>query len=488
MEDEASPRTPADRSRPGGVPGPSPLALTPEEMETLGRRAVELLVERWAGLAGDAAWRGADRVELEPLLREPAPERGGDPARVLERAARDVLPLAARVDHPRFFAFVPGSPTWPGVLADFLAAGFNTFQGTWLGSAGPSQVELVVTDWIREWIGYPEGAGGLFTSGGSAANLDALVAAREDAGNPERPTVYMSDQAHSALVRAARIVGIPGEGVRVLPSRDDFRLDPEAVARAVAEDRAAGRTPVAVLANGGATNTGIVDPLPALADLCTDEGLWLHVDAAYGGFAVLDPAGRETLRGLERADSVALDAHKWLFQPFEAGCLLLRDARKLEAAFHVRPEYLQDVDLGTAQVNFADRGLQLTRSFRALKVWVTVQTFGMEAIREAVGRGIALARRAGAWIEEREGMELLSPPTLGVVCFRVRPPGRELDEAALEALNQAVQARVVESGVAMTSSTRLKGTFALRLCILNHTSAWDDVRAALEAMEAAARG
>lgn len=488
MEDEA--RSPAPASAPGrdGVPAPSPLALPPEEMEALGHRAVELLVERWTKLAGNPAWKGADRSGTEPLLREPAPEEGRDPAAVLERAVGEVLPVAGRVDHPRFFAFVPSSPTWPGVLADFLAAGFNTFQGTWLESAGPSQIELVVTDWIREWVGYPQGAGGLFTSGGSAANLDALVVAREEAGNPERPSVYMSDQAHSSLARAARIVGIPRAGVRILPSRDDFRLDRDAVAAAVAEDRRAGRVPVAVLANGGATNTGIVDPLPELADLCAAEELWLHVDAAYGGFAVLDPAGRDALRGLERADSLVLDAHKWLFQPFEAGCLLLRDVRKLEAAFHVRPEYLQDVDLGTAQVNFADRGLQLTRSFRALKVWMTVQTFGMAALREAVGRGIDLARRAAAWIESRESMEVLSEPSLGVVCFRVRPPGGDHDEAALEKLNQEIQTRVVESGVAMTSSTRLRGTFALRLCILNHTSTWDDVRATLEAMEAAGRG
>jgi glutamate/tyrosine decarboxylase-like PLP-dependent enzyme len=347
-------------------------------------------------------------------------------------------------------------------------------------------VELVVLEWIRGWIGFPEGAGGLFTSGGSAANLDAVVALREAADNPPRPSFYMGDQAHSALIRAARIAGVPAEGIRVLPSDDAFRLRLDALARAVEEDRAAGRTPVAVLANGGATNTGTVDPLEALADFCRAEGVRLHVDAAYGGFSVLTTEGREAFRGLERADSVALDAHKWLFQPFEAGCLLVRDVRMLERAFHTRPEYLQDVELGTAQVNFADRGLQLTRSFRALKVWMTVQVFGMEAIREGVRNGILLARRAGEHIRASPLMELRSPPSLGVVCFRVRPPEGGATEEELEELNRRVQDRVVASGVAMTSSTRLKGSFALRLCILSHATAWEDVRATLEAMEATA--
>lgn len=475
-----------DDPRPAPTRSRASLEMTEDEMRALGREVVDILVERWTGLHDAPAWRGATREALEPLLREDPPEQGRPPRAVLERAVGDVLEVAGRVDHPRFFAFVPSAPTWPGVLADFLAAGFNVFQGTWLESAGPSQVELVVLDWMRTWVGYPEGAGGLFTSGGSAANLDAVVALREHAGNPARPSLYMSDQAHSALVRAARIAGIPREGIRVLPSDDGFRVRLDALARAVEEDRAAGRTPLAVLANGGATNTGTVDPLERLADLCGEEGLWLHVDAAYGGFAVLTPEGKEAFRGLERADSVALDAHKWLFQPFEAGCLLVRDVRTLERAFHTRPEYLQDVDLGTAQVNFADRGLQLTRSFRALKVWMTVQTFGMEAVREGVRNGILLARRAAEHIRASPLLELLSPPSLGVVCFRVRPPGGEMDEDGLEELSRRVQDRVVESGVAMTSSTRLGDTFALRLCILSHASTWEDVAATLEAMESAA--
>lgn len=466
--------------RPGD--GRSELEMTPEAMLDLAREAAELVVARLDGLAGDRPWAGASRAELEPLLREPPPEEGRDPREVMRRAARDILPAAGRVDHPRFFAFVPSSATWPGVLADFMVAGFNTFQGTWLGAGGPSQLELVVTDWFRDWIGYPaDTGGGLFTSGGSAASLDALVAAREAAGAPDRPSVYLSDQAHTALVRAARIVGVRPDGIRTVPTDDAFRMRVDALEACVAEDRAAGYTPIALCANGGATNTGAVDPLDELADVARREGIWLHVDAAYGGFAVLSERGAGLFRGLERSDSVALDAHKWLFQPFEAGCLMVRDVRRLEAAFSVRPEYLQDTDLGLEHVNFADRGLQLTRSFRALKVWMSIQTFGMAAFRSAVGRGIELADRAAARIGESPWLELMSPPSLSVVCFRFAP-GDGRDEAALEALNEAVQARVIESGTAMMSSTRLRGTYALRLCIMNHHTTARDVDETLDAI------
>lgn len=456
-------------------------------MLRLADQAARLLVRRLTSLRDEAPWRGAARRELEPLLRGPPPEKGQDPSAVLESVVQDVLPVAARVDHPRFFAFVPSAPTWPGVLADFLSSGFNIFQGTWLGSGGPSQVELVVTDWFRQWLGYPEGAGGLFTSGGSAASLDALVVARERAGTPARPAVFLSDQSHTALLRAARIVGVPSEGVHMVPSDERFRIRMDALERSVSEARLAGFTPIAVCANAGATNTGAVDPLDDMADFCVREGIWLHVDAAYGGFAVLTERGRETLRGMERADSVTLDAHKWLFQPFEAGCLMVKDVRELEQTFSVRPEYLQDTDLGMEHVNFADRGLQLTRSFRALKVWMSVQTFGMEAFRSAVGRGIELSDQAGGHIRSSDILELLSPPSLGVVCFRVNPAGHAMDDAALEQLNESVQTRIIESGTAMMSSTRLKGTYSLRLCIMSHQTTWQDVEETLEAIERFAR-
>jgi glutamate/tyrosine decarboxylase-like PLP-dependent enzyme len=458
------------------------LSLSASDMQRLADAATARLLERLEGLRSGAPWRGASRAALEPLLAEPPPEAGRDPVDVLERAVRDVLPVAGRVDHPRFFAFVPSAPTWPGVIADYLAAGFNIFQGTWLGSGGPSQLELVVIDWFRRWVGYPDTAGGLFTSGGSAAILDALVAARERAGSPDRPAVFMSDQTHSAVQRAARIVGVRREGIFVVPAGRDFRLDPAALEAAIADAAAQGYTPIAACANAGTTNTGAIDPLPAIADVCAARKLWLHVDGAYGGFAVLGEGGGERLAGMERADSISLDAHKWLFQPFEAGCLLVRDVGTLVRAFSVNPDYLQDTQLGLEQVNFADRGYQLTRSFRALKVWMSVQTFGLARFREAITRTIRHAEAAGALVARTEGLELLSPPSLGVLCFRYLPAQAGWPPERIEKLNEAIQARVIESGTAMISSTRLRGTYSLRLCIMSHQTTWDDVRETIEAI------
>ena len=457
--------------------------MEPERMPDLARRAAEFVVQRIENLPDDTAWEGEFKQGLEDQLMQDPPEEGRPAEEVLEWAARDILPIAMRLDHPRSFGFIPTAPTWPGVLADFMAAGYNSNTCTWLVASGPTQLELVVIDWLRRWIGYPESAGGLLTSGGSAASLDAFVAARERAGHPERATVYMSDQSHSAQVRAARIVGVRPECIRMVPSDGRFRLDVAALARAVAGDRAAGFTPIGVCANAGAGSTGAIDPLEAMADYCEAEGIWLHVDGAYGGFAAVTERGKQLLAGIERADSVGMDAHKWFFQPYEAGCLLVKDVGTLENAFAVPHDMLQDTIWGGNHPNVSDRGLQLSRSFRALKIWMSVQTFGMAAFRRAVSQGMELAARAEEHIRKSPQLELLNPASLGIVCFRINPAGAGLDEPALESMNRTVLARVFWEDRAFMSSTRLRKMFSLRLCIVNHTTTWDDVRETLETVE-----
>ncbi|MCY4455462.1 MAG: aminotransferase class I/II-fold pyridoxal phosphate-dependent enzyme [Chloroflexi bacterium] len=457
--------------------------MAPDQMLDLAQMAAELLVERSEHVSAGDAWDGEFREGLATMLMEEPPEEGLPAKDVLERAAREILPYAARHDHPRFFGFIPSSTTWPGVIADFMAAGHNINAVTWLAASGPSQVELVVMDWFRRWLGYPEGAAGLFTSGGSAASVDAFVAAREAAGHPERATVYMSDQAHFALRRAAMVIGVRPECVRTVASDEDFRLDMDALRRAVADDRAAGFNPIIVCANAGAGSTGAIDPLEAMADYCETAGIWLHADAAYGGFAVVTERGRTLLRGIERADSIGLDAHKWFFQPYEAGCLMVKDASTLRSVFAARPDILQDTVWGANHPNFADLGLQISRSFRALKVWMSVQVFGMAAFREAVSNGMELAARAEEHVRASAVLEMLSPTSLGIVCFRVNPADAHIGEETLETVNKNVLARVFWEEPALMSSTLLKETFALRLCILNHTTAWDDVHETLEAIE-----
>ena len=275
-------------------------------------------------------------------------------------------------------AFVPGFTTWPSAMADLIASALNLDSCWWAGGAGMTQLELTVLEWFAEWIGYPADASGVLTSGGSAANLTALACARERLAGAMRDdlVVYISAQSHSSVARAARALGFRPERVRVVPVDRAYHLRLDVLERAVSADRAAGLRPLVVCANAGTTNTGAVDPLHDLADLCAAHGLWLHVDAAYGGFAVLSDRGRAALSGIERADSVTLDPHKWLFQPFECGALLVRDPDGLRLSFEILPDYLRDVSART-EVNFSDRGLQLSRMCRALKVWMSIQAFGL---------------------------------------------------------------------------------------------------------------
>ena len=459
------------------------LRMSRAHMLDLGQKALELVVERIESLPGENAWEGEFRQVLEDQMTEDPPEDGRPADEVIERAAREVLPFTLRNDHPRSFGFIPSSPTWPSVVADFMAAGYHINQCTWLVASGPSQLELVVIDWFRRWIGYPEGAGGLFTSGGSAASVDAFVAAREAAGHPERATVYMSDQSHSALSRAAMIVGVRRDRICMIPSDADFRIDMDLLARMVAADRDDGLTPIAVAANAGTVGTGAIDPLDELADFCAAEGLWLHVDAAYGGFAILTERGKRLLSGIERADSIGLDAHKWFFQPYEAGCLLVKDESTLTNAFAVRPDILQDTVWGSNHPNFSNLGLQLSRSVRALKVWMSIQTFGMAAFRCAIANGMELSARADEYVRASSLLEPLNSATLGIVCFRVNPADGDLGEDVLDKVNRTILARMFWDDPAFMSSTLLHGTFALRMCIINHTTTWDDVRETLEAVE-----
>ena len=244
-----------------------------------------------------------------------------------------------------------------------------------------------------------------------------------------------------------------------------------------------GGHPIAVVANAGAGSTGVIDPLDAMADYCEAEGIWLHVDAAYGGFASVTEEGKRLLGGIERADSIGLDAHKWFFQPYEAGSLLVKDTRTLERVFGLHHDMLQDTVWGKNHPNFSDRGLQLSRSFRALKVWMTIQTFGMTALRGTVANGMKLAARAEAYVLASPVLEVLNPASLGIVCFRVNPADNGRGEAVLDEVNRTVLARVFWEDRAFMSSTLLRGTFSLRLCIVNHTTTWADVRETLEVIE-----
>ena len=462
-----------------------PLGLDPETMRRLGYQTVDLLVDRWVRLREQPVLRRGTPTELARRLTGSPPEGPQGFDSILEQLGSDVLPFVSHNDHPAFFAYIPGCGTWPGVLGDLVASACNLEASSWVQAAGPSQLELVVLGWFKQWIGYPGQAAGVLVSGGSAANLTALACAREAllGAMSDRVVAYLSDQAHSSMARAARVLGFRPNQVRVLPVDDGYRMRPEALAAAMAADLRAGRRPLFVAASAGATSTGAVDPLPELAALCRERGVWFHVDAAYGGFAALTERGRRWLAGMELADSVTLDPHKWLYQPFECGCLLVREGQRLHEAFRIQPAYLKDTEAADLEVNFSDLSVQLSRTSRALKLWMSLRYFGIDAFRAAIDRSIDLALFAQARIEASAQLELLTPAKLGVVCFRRRPEG--MDEDRLEQLNQQLAERLAASGQGLVSSTRLRGRFALRMCVLNHTSRTQDVERVLDWFERA---
>jgi aromatic-L-amino-acid/L-tryptophan decarboxylase len=456
---------------------PDRLALNAETMRCLGHETVDALVDMLQDPDTPALTRATPQ-EMAARIGPRASSTPTDFSALLEQLRTDVFPHMSRLDHPRYFAFIPACGTWPGALGDLLASALNIYAGTWMEAAGPSRLELVVLDWFKEWIGYPSAAAGVLVSGGSAANMTALACARETLAGEmsDRVVAYVSDQAHSSMARTARLLGFAPHQLRVLPADARFRMRPDVLAEAIDADVAAGLRPLFVSATAGATNTGAVDPLPELAQVCRRKGVWLHVDAAYGGFAALSERGKRALHGLERADSVTLDPHKWLYQPFECGSLLVRDGRHLQHAFEIVPDYLKDAAVQDGEVNFCDRGLQLSRSCRALKVWLSVQYFGLDAFREAVDRCLDLALRAEDHVRDRPELELMSPANLGVVCFRRRCE----DEERAARRNADLMARFEATGDGLVSSTRLHDRFAIRLCVMNHTSGPGDVERVLD--------
>jgi aromatic-L-amino-acid/L-tryptophan decarboxylase len=461
-----------------------PLWLDRKTMRRLGHQTVDALAERLSRPWADGPIvRTASPEDLAARLAGPPPEQPRDLGTLIAQLDRDVLPFMARNEHPGYLAYIPGCGNWLSALGDLIASAYNLDVGSWQLSAGPSEIELVVLDWFKDWIGYPRSAAGVLVSGGSAANMTALACAREAVAGSmsERLVVYCADQAHSSVARAARILGFRPDQVRVLPVDARFRLRPDALVAAMEADVRAGREPLFVAAAAGSTSTGAVDPLAEIAAICRERGVWLHVDGAYGGFAALSERGHAALAGIELADSVTLDPHKWLYQPFECGCLLVREGHQLLDAFEIVPDYLRDAKSGVPrEVNFADYGMQLSRTSHAIKVWLSVQYFGVAAFRAAIDRCLDLAAYAQQRIERSAALELMNPASLGVVCFRRKIDG---DEDRAERLNTQLVRGLAQTPIGFVSTTRLRGRAAIRLCILNHTTRQADVDVVLDYIE-----
>jgi aromatic-L-amino-acid decarboxylase len=425
-------------------------------------------------------------VLADPDLRRPPPEEGrplSELLAVLERAARPGLNPSS----PGYFAYIPGSGLVSAALADLVADVLNRYTGLAAPAPGLVALEADLLAWLADLLGLPATAGGLLTSGGSTATFSAVVAARHDR-LPEdflSGTLYVSDQVHLAVVKAARLAGFPARAVRVLPTDNDLRMDVDALVAAVSQDRAAGRRPFCVVASAGTTNTGAIDPIPRIADVCAAEGLWLHVDGAYGGAFVLTGRGRDRLRGIERADSVVLDPHKGFFLPFGTGALLVRDVAVLRAA-HSGDDagYLQDLD-DVELPDFAALGPELTRDFRGLRLWLPLHLHGVGAFRAALDEKLDLAAAAHADLRADPRLAVLGRPELSTVAFRCADtaPPDVVDARTLELLR-----RVNAEGRSLMSSTRIGGRPVVRLSVLNHRTDRARVDEALAAIHRHAAG
>jgi glutamate/tyrosine decarboxylase-like PLP-dependent enzyme len=461
-----------------------PLALPAEEMRALGYRVVDTLVQRIEDRPC-ASPRAPDAADFGALA-EPLPEAPCDAGAVLDLCLDRVLGSVVAHDHPRYFAMIPSPANFVSVMADTLAAGFNVQAGVSAAAPGAAEVEQLALAWLRELLGLPEGMSGLCTSGGAAASLIALFLARRqilgaDAGI--EGVFYCTEGMHPVIARDARILGFPEGALRRVAARDR-RMRIDDLARAVAADRERGLRPFCVVANAGTTDTGAVDDLPALAAVCRREGLWLHADGAYGASAACTARGRARIPGLALCDSLAIDPHKWLFQPYELGCLLVRDPAALETALRLDAAYFQRRKKG-AGIDFKDRGIQLTRSFKALKLWMSLKVFGAPAFRAAVDHGLDLAAAAAAEIARHPGLRLTSDDGLAIVTFRCEPEGKGPD--AVDALQQRLADALAASGVGVVNTTRLGGQTVLRMCTIHPHTTVEDVVGVIRWLSAASR-
>ncbi|MFJ8961860.1 pyridoxal phosphate-dependent decarboxylase family protein [Lentzea sp. NPDC102401] len=455
--------------------------LPPHRMRELGHQVVDLVVDHLTGLRDHPVRTLATPDELRHVLNEPVPEQPADPGGLVEFLAHEVLPRSLRLGHPGCLAFVPSANNFLGVLGDLLASGFNVSPGAWPVGAGPAAVELVTARWLATLLGLPEGAGGVFTPGGTLANLTALAAARDDrlGADATDGVLYCSDQTHPAVLRACHVIGLRQEQVRMLPT-----MSADLVRREIHAHRDAGLRPFLVLANAGTTATGAIDPLPELAALCREEQLWLHVDGAHGAAAALTERGRKVLRGLDEADSVVVDPHKWLFQPYEIGCVLVRNPEVLHRAFTIdrfraQAGYLAIARPADAETNLSDHGVQFTTEARALKLWLSLKGFGVAAFRAAIDHGLDLADHVAARVAASRELELVAGPSLGIVCLRYRNGTNEVQDTICREING--------SGHTLIATTTVEGALALRLCTINPRTTRADLDRVITAIVDAGR-
>jgi len=455
------------------------LSLSREEMKSYGYNIVDILVNHFDSLENKDAVGYGNRKEMDALLSEDIPYQATPANEVLDHVTKDVLTQVNLLSHPKFYSFVPSPSNFISAMSDSLATGFNIFSGSWMGSATATKLEIISIHWLLSMFNFPiKTGGGIFTSGGSMANLTALATARNVKCGEDfsKACIYLSDQAHSSNIKAIRVLGFKKEQIRIIPTDLEFKISINKLKNAIAKDKLNGKQPFCILATAGTTNTGTVDPLDEIADICKKENLWFHVDGAYGGGAILAKNGKKLLKGIRKADSLTVDPHKWFFQPYEMGCLLVKNHKWLSKTFSEKPEYLRDVEGNESEINFFDHGIQLTRRFRALKFYMSVKTFGLNAFKDAVQYSIELTEKLEDLLRNSPNWEIISPATLAVINYRYNPINRDLSEKQLNELNEYISKRIIRSKEAVLVTTILQEQVVLRMCLINPRVTLDHLR------------
>ena len=468
-----------------------PLEPSADEMRAMLAAVSERIVEHIETLPDQPASYTSDGRAEARAQREPPPDTGTDLEDVLTTLFDVCIPTSFNTAGPGYLAYIPGGGVFPSALADLIANAVNRYVGVWVAAPALVQLELNVVRWFCEIVGFPAGSGGILTSGGSLANLTAIVTARRERlpDDFRRGTLYTSDQTHHSVRKSAVLAGFPEANVREIPSNERQEMQVDALVERIEADRTAGFTPFLVVASAGTTNTGAVDPLPEIADVSSRLGLWLHVDGAYGAFFALTERGRTALRGIERADSVTLDPHKGLFLPYGTGSLLVRDEQTLRRAHATFADYMPTMQHDADFVDFCDMSPELSRDFRGLRAWLPIKLFGLDAFRDGLDEKLDLARWAADRLREIPDMTIVCEPRLSLTAFRLEPAG--LDTEAIDALNEELLARINGLRNVYLTATRVDGRYALRICVLSFRThmdrmeqCLDDIRASVAEVQA----
>lgn len=470
------------------------LANTPEEFRDLALAAIEVVAQYYRELSSMPVMPTTTAAVLRQLLYEPLPEAPGTPSEIFRTVQDVVYPLCRHNGHPRFFGYISSPGNAGAAIGDLLAAALNANVTSWRSAPAAAELEHLVVGWLKEMIGYDLQSAGLLVSGGSMANLAALAAARTHAELNLAPAssaqsatlrIYVSEEGHFSIKKAAHLLGIGAANVQWIPTDAALRVDVVEMERAIKADRESGLKPMCIVANAGTTSTGAFDAIDRLADIAERYRLWLHVDAAYGGFAAIAPSAKHMFSGIQRAHSVSLDPHKWLYGSVGCGCILYRDAQHAARTFAQDADYTRPLGLqGDEAFAFWEFGPELSRPFRALPLWLQLKLYGVRSFSAAIDNNIACARYFGKLVEDSTDFELLAPVGLSVFCFRFRPEGYVGD---LDALNQRILIKLQCAGSSYLSNARVRGKFGLRGCVLNYRTTAQDMERLLQDVRDATR-